>query len=155
MTNKTTIIILVVVLVLALGFLTFSVYFYMSRQGQVEVVEQPTSTRPATGGSTGTPSAPLQTSVNYSQVFGEARLAMDPERCGALPTSDEVRDCADKINLLIAYRDRDMNSCRGIYDAMLRDSCYVNIGNQLGKSYCKYLSDQELKASCEADESIQ
>ncbi len=152
MTNKTTIIILVVILVLALGFLSFSIYFYMTKRGGMEVVEQPI-TRPITQPTQ--PSVPVITSESFNKVFGDARAAMDPEICSQLATSDEVRNCADKVNLLIAYQGRDISLCRGVFDTQLRDSCYVNLGLSLGVQYCKYLTDPALKQSCEEDQNIE
>jgi hypothetical protein len=152
MTNKT-IIILVVILVLALGLLSFSVYYYMTKRGETEVVEQP-APQPITSQPI-QPSVPAVISENFNKVFGDARAAMDPEICSQLATSAEVRDCTDKVNLLIAYRGRDISLCRGVFNDRLRDGCYVNLGLSLGIEYCKYLTDPLLQQSCEADQNIE
>lgn len=146
MTNKN-IIILVVILAAALGFLAFSVYFYMSRQGTVEIVETPSVSERATVA----PTAQVNYTEGWAKVFGDARLAMDPQICSQLATSAEVRDCADKINLLIAYRDQDLNKCRAIFNAQLRDSCFINLGNSLDVDYCKHLSTQEFQQACQEE----
>jgi len=140
------IIILIAVLAVALGFLAFSVYFYMSRQGTVEMVETPIVGERAT-----TPTADVSYTDSWAQVFGEARVAMDPQVCSQLATSAEVRDCADKINLLIAYRDQSLNKCRAIFNAQLRDSCFINLGNALNADYCKHLSTQEAQQACQEE----
>ena len=145
MMNKN-VIILVVVLVVALGFLAFSVYFYMSRQGSVEIVETPVA-----GERTTTPTAQVDYTDSWAKVFGDARVAMDPQICSQLATSAEVRDCADKINLLIAYRDQDLNKCRSIFNAQFRDSCFINLGISLGVDYCKHLSTQEIQQACQEE----
>jgi len=145
MMNKN-IIILVVLLVVALAFLAFSIYFYMSRQGTVEIVEAPIA-----GDRTTTPTTEVDYTDSWAQVFGDARLAMDPQICSQLATSAEVRDCADKIHLLIAYRDQDLNTCRAIFNAQLRDSCFINLGNSLGIDYCKHLSTEEAQQACQEE----
>lgn len=145
MINKN-VIILVIALVVALGFLAFSVYFYMSRQGAVEIVETP-----VTGERTTTPTTQVTYTEGWAKIFGDARLAMDPQICSQLATSAEVRDCADKINLLIAYHDQDLNKCRAIFNAQLRDSCFINLGNSLGADYCKHLSTQAAQQACQEE----
>lgn len=144
-------IILIVVLVLALGFLIFSIGFYMTKRSQVAVKEEPTVTQPESQ-PTQPPAGPVAFTDEWSRAFSGARLAMDPAKCGAISDALGRQDCQDKVNLLIAYRDNDMGRCRAVVGASLRDSCYINLGFKLDIDYCDYLSDEISKKSCQDEQ---
>ena len=133
-------------LVLALGFLAFSVGFFIMRRGEVTVISQPkTTAQPVTTAE----QEPITYTEDWKDAFGKARTAMDPEKCNTISDSAARRDCQDKINLLLAYKKQDINACRAIFDADLRDSCYVNLGTTLGIDYCLYVTTEEMKQACE------
>jgi hypothetical protein len=140
-------IILILVLIIALGFLVFSVGFYLKKRS--EVVVAPESQGAGSEVKTPVAAGQITYSEDWARGFGEARVAMDPEKCGIIAGAAERRDCQDKINLLLAYRDNDMNSCRAIFEVNLRDNCYTNLGLRLGADYCSYLSDAAVRKTCE------
>lgn len=133
-------------LVLALGFLAFSVGFFILRRGEVTVVSEPTATTQPT---TTTELEPVTYTEEWKDAFGKARTAMDPEKCNTISDTAARQDCQDKINLLLAYKKQDINACRAIFEADLRDSCYVNLGSALGIDYCLYVTTEEMKRACE------
>lgn len=135
-------------LILAIGFLTFSVIFYLNRQADVRVEAPQPSTQTPSRPQPSTQTPPVSYSEGWQKVFGEARVAMDADICQRLATTEEVRDCADKIHLLIAYRDQDINKCRSIFSPDLRDTCYINLGTNLNVDFCKFLSNEEARQEC-------
>ncbi|MBU0648788.1 hypothetical protein KJ969_01615 [Patescibacteria group bacterium] len=138
-------IILIVVLILALGFLAFSVGFYFYKRSQTLSPENNGfSSQPQEAGQG---SAVIYT-ADWDEAFGQARAAMDPDKCSVIVDAAVKRDCQDKINLLIAYQDDDINICRAIFGTDIRDTCYMNLGAKLGIDYCSYLSGAQAAESC-------
>jgi len=137
--------ILIIVLVLALSFLAFSIGFYFYKRSQTS---SPEDNGLSPQSQEASQSSPATYAADWDEAFGQARAAMDPNKCNVVVDVVARRDCQDKINLLIAYQDGDINICRAIFGTDIRDTCYINLGAKLGIDYCSYLSGAQAAESC-------
>ncbi|MDD4994944.1 MAG: hypothetical protein PHW53_00495 [Patescibacteria group bacterium] len=141
-------IIIIAVLALAFGFLAFSVGFYLKQKAAS--VELPAEVQ-VTNQTQEPPAAEITYTEEWSTIFMEARRARDAAKCESISDLAARRDCGDKINLGIAYEDKNIDLCRAIFTPALRDDCYTNLGIELNVNYCRYLSSEEFRNLCNAE----
>ena len=146
-------IILIIVLVVAVGLLGFSIYFYLTRTAEVVEVRPETATTPqdATDATRPVDSVAIE---GWEEVIFQAKINKDVSRCNQISNALAKSECEDAVNILIANEGDDINLCRAINNAASRDNCYRVIGTRKGVDYCKYLTIRENREACEAGGTI-
>lgn len=142
-------IILIIVLVIALGFLGFSVYFYMTRSSQVVDVRPEAPGGAEAGGSNGVKPVEEVRLEGWEEVMFQARINQDPSMCGLITDALAKGECEDGVNILIASSKNDINLCRSISSSQTRDTCYRTLGTRNGINFCEYLTIRENREACQ------